>query len=301
MTTIQLDNALNSSNSKNSRRRLRLVIIFALLVILSLPFITPLFWLLSTALKSPEDVYAFPPVWIPQPLQFENFSTAWTAAPFSRYLVNTLITTLIPMIGEVFVSAMVAYSFSRVRWPGRDAVFSVCLATMLLPGIATMIPLFLLFRELNWINTFKPLIVPAFFGQAFYIFILRQFMMNLPPNLEEAARVDGANTFQILFRIILPLTKPALATVAIFSFIAHWNDFLTPMIYLQSPDLKTLSLGLATFESMFTGTGGSYALVSSRLHLLMAAAFLMNLPVIVLFILFQRYFVRDVITSGMKY
>ncbi len=275
-------------------------LIFMALALLALPFVTPLLWLISTALKSPEQVYAYPPVWIPQPFQFDNFVVGWTSAPFTRYLGNTLITTLLPMIGDVFVSAMVAFAFSRVRWPGRDKVFALCLATMLLPGIATLIPVFLEFRALGWINTFAPLVVPAYFGSAFYIFILRQFMLNLPPDLEEAAKVDGANMLQIFFRIILPLTRPALATIAIFSFLARWNEFLGPMIYLQSPELKTLALGLSTFESQFTGTGGSYSLVSPRLHLLMAVTLLINLPCIVVFFGFQRYFVRDVISSGLK-
>ncbi len=279
---------------------LKYTLIFLALTLLSLPFIFPLIWMISTALKTPEQVYAFPPVWIPQPAVFENFIKGWTAAPFTRFLGNTLITTVIPMLGDVFVSAMVAFSFSRVRWPGRDKVFGLCLATMLLPGIATLIPVFLEFRALGWVNTFLPLIMPSMFGNAFYVFILRQFMLNLPPDLEEAAKVDGASILQIFFRVILPLTGPALATVAIFSFLAHWNDFLGPVIYLHSPELKTLSVGLATFESELTGTGGAYSLVSSRLHLLMAVAFLINLPCIVLFVMFQKYFVRDVITSGLK-
>jgi ABC-type glycerol-3-phosphate transport system permease component len=286
-----------------SQRRthlLKYTLIFLALTLLALPFIFPLIWMISTALKTPEQVYAFPPVWIPQPAVFENFIKGWTAAPFTRFLGNSLITTVIPMIGDVFVSAMVAFSFSRVRWPGRDKIFALCLATMLLPGIATLIPVFLEFRALGWINTFLPLVVPSMFGNAFYVFILRQFMLNLPPDLEEAAKVDGASILQIFFRIILPLTGPALATVAIFSFLAHWNDFLGPVIYLHSPELKTLSVGLATFESQMTGTGGNYSLVSSRLHLLMAVAFLINLPCIVLFVMFQKYFVRDVITSGLK-
>jgi ABC-type glycerol-3-phosphate transport system permease component len=276
------------------------LLIFLLLFLLAMPFVFPLLWMLSTALKTPEQVYAYPPVWIPDPIVFDNFVRGWTAAPFTRFLLNTLITTVLPMIGEVFVSAMVAYSFARVRWPGRDKVFALCLATMLLPGIATFIPVFIMFSKLSWVNTFLPLIVPAYFGSAFYIFLLRQFMLTLPPGLEEAARIDGASTFQIFARVILPLLGPALATVAIFSFLAHWNDFLTPMIYLHKQHLKTLTLGLATFESMLTGTGGAYGLVSSRLHLLMAVAFLINLPCIILFLLFQKYFVRDVVMSGFK-
>jgi ABC-type glycerol-3-phosphate transport system permease component len=273
---------------------------FVLLLIFCVPFLAPLVWLVSTALKTPQQVYAYPPIWIPNPVRLQNFVDAWTAAPFTRFFLNTLITTLIPMIGEVFVSAMVAYSFARVRWPGRDMVFALCLGTMLLPSVATFIPVFLEFKTLGWVNTFWPFIVPAFFGVPFYIFMFRQFMITLPHELDEAARIDGANTFQIFARIILPLLGPALATVAIFSFMAHWNDFMGPVIYLQKIELKTLTQGLSSFESMMTGTGGSYGMLSSRLHLLMAVSLLIDLPCIIIFLLFQRYFVRDVVMSGLK-
>ena len=275
-------------------------IAYVWLALFGIPFIVPLVWVLSTALKTPSQVYVSPPVWIPNPMQFQNFVEAWQVAPFGRFLVNSLITTFIPMVGDVFVSAVVAYSFSRVRWPGRDKVFSICLATMILPGIITFIPRFILFSKLGWINTYLPFIVPAFFGNAFYIFMLRQFMLNLPEGLEEAARIDGANTAQILTRIILPLLGPAMATVAIFSFMARWNDFFGPMIYLHKAELKTLMLGLAFFESMATGTGGSYGFLSTRLHLLMAITLLIALPCIILFITFQKHFVRDILTTGFK-
>jgi multiple sugar transport system permease protein len=275
-------------------------VVLVLLVLFSGPFIGPLFWLITTALKAPPQVYVFPPQWIPNPVRLQNFVDGWTTAPFTRFLLNTLITTLVPLVGDVFVSAMVAYSFARVRWPGRDKVFSLCLATMILPWVATFIPIFIEFKTLGWLDTFLPLVVPAFFGTPFYIFMLRQFMLTLPGELEEAARVDGATTFQTFLWIILPLVRPALATVAIFSFMGHWNDFLAPMIYLHKPELKTLTLGLANFESMMSGTGGSYSLLSSHLNLLMAVSFLIDLPCIVLFLFFQKYFVRDVITSGLK-
>lgn len=288
------------AQSLRVREVLSKVLILVLLVLFCLPFIFPLVWLVSTALKTPEQVYAFPPVWVPQPMRWANFVEGWTAAPFTRFLGNTLITTFVPMVGDVLVSAMVAYSFARVRWPGRDKVFALCLATMIVPWVATFIPVFVEFKMLGWVDTFLPLIAPAFFGSSFYIFMLRQFMLTLPYGLEEAARIDGANTFQIFGRIILPLLRPALATVAIFSFMARWNDFMGPMIYLHKPELKTLTLGLANFESMMTGTGGTYSLVSARLHLLMAVALLINLPCIALFLIFQRNFIRDVVLTGFK-
>ena len=274
-----------------------------LLAIFAIPFIFPLIWLVSTAFKSASQIYVSPPIWLPLPLQWINFVDAWNVAPFATFLVNSMITTFIPMMGEIFVSAMVAYSFSRVRWPGRDKIFSLCLATMILPGIITFIPTFVMFAKVGWINTFLPLVVPSLFGSAFYIFLLRQFMLTLPEGLEEAARMDGASTFQIFTRIILPLLLPALATVAIFSFMAHWTDFFGPMIYLQKANLKTLMLGLASFESMMSGAGGSHiggSFVTSKLHLLMAMTLLMDLPCILLFVLFQRYFIRDMVMSGFK-
>jgi multiple sugar transport system permease protein len=271
------------------------------LFILSIPFIVPLLWLVSTALKTQAQVYTSPPVWIPNPVRFQNFADALAVAPFGRFLVNSMITTFIPMAGEVFVSAMVGFAFARVRWPGRDAIFGICIAVMLLPGIVTFIPTFIIFSKLSWVNTFWPFIVPAYFGVPLYIFMFRQFMLTLPKELDDAARIDGASTFQIFTLVILPLLGPILATVAILSFMGHWNDFFGPMIYLQKPDLKTLMLGLAFFESAVTGTGGTYSLLtSSRIHLIMAITLLINIPSIILFVVFQKYFVRDVVFSGIK-
>jgi len=271
------------------------------LFILSIPFIVPLLWLVTTALKTQAQVYASPPVWIPNPVRFQNFADALAVAPFGRFLINSMITTFIPMAGEVFVSAMVGFAFARVRWPGRDAIFGICIAVMLLPGIVTFIPTFIIFSKLSWVNTFWPFIVPAYFGVPLYIFMFRQFMLTLPKELDDAARIDGASTFQIFTMVILPLLGPILATVAILSFMGHWNDFFGPMIYLQRPELKTLMLGLAFFESAATGTGGTYSLLtSSRIHLIMAITLLINIPSVLLFIFFQKYFVRDVVFSGIK-
>jgi multiple sugar transport system permease protein len=287
--------------SRSVRDGVRKAIGYLLLCVFSVPFVVPLFWVLSTALKTPEQVYVSPPQWIPDPVRWQNFVEAWNVAPFGRFLVNTLITTIVPMGGEVFVSAMVAYSFARVRWPGRDQVFALCVAVMLLPGIITFIPTYILYSKLKWINTFLPFIVPAYFGSAFYIFMFRQFMLTLPQGLEDAARIDGAGTFQTFVQIILPLLRPALATVAIFAFLSHWNDFFGPMIYLQRPHLKTLMLGLAYFESMMTGTGGGYSVVrSTRFHLLMAITLIIDVPCILVFLLLQKYFVRDIVFSGLK-
>ncbi len=286
--------------SKKNQDRIGTTTKVILLIIFSVTFILPLFWLVSTALKTPEQVYAYPLIWIPHPVRLLNFPEAWSVAPFGHFLVNSLITTLIPMAGEVFISSLVAYSFARLRWPGRDKVFALCLATMMMPWVVTFIPVFIEFSQLGWVNTFLPLIVPALFGNAFYIFLIRQFMLTLPKEMEEAARMDGANTLQIFTQVVLPLITPALTTVAIFSFMSHWNDYLGPMIYLHAPELKTLILGLATFESMMMGTGGSYGFLSSRLHLLMAMTLLIDIPCILIFLIFQKYFVEGAILSGLK-
>ena len=293
----------NLGKSNTFRDRVSQIVLLVVVGIFAIPFIFPLLWLISTAFKSSTQIYISPPVWIPNPIRWQNFPEAWNVAPFGQFLVNTMITTFVPMFGEVFVSAMVAFSFARVRWPGRDKIFALCLATMILPGIITFIPTYVMFSKVGWINTFLPLVVPSLFGSAFYIFLLRQFLMTLPEGLEEAAKIDGANTFQTFIHIILPLLKPALATVAIFSFLSHWTDFFGPMIYLQKASLKTLMLGLASFESMMSGAGGSRiggGFVTSKLHLLMAMTLLIDLPCVILFILFQRFFIRDVVMSGFK-
>jgi multiple sugar transport system permease protein len=287
--------------SRQKQEKISNTLAYVALLTLSIPFIVPLLWMVSTALKTQAQVYQSPPVWIPNPVRFENFSDALSVAPFGRFLINTMITTFLPMAGEVFISAMIGYAFARVRWPGRDVIFGICLAVMLLPGIVTFIPTFILFAKLGWVNTFLPFIVPAYFGVPLYIFMFRQFMLTLPKELDDAARIDGASTFQIFLKIILPLLGPIMATVAILSFMAHWNDFFGPMIFLQRPELKTLILGLAFFESAMMGTGGGYSLITtSRIHLIMAITLLINIPSVLLFIFFQKYFVRDVVFSGLK-
>jgi multiple sugar transport system permease protein len=287
--------------SRQKQEKMSRIIAYVALFTLSIPFIVPLLWMVSTALKTQAQVYQSPPVWIPNPIRFQNFSDALAVAPFGRFLINTMITTFIPMAGEVFISAMIGFAFARVRWPGRDFIFSICLAVMLLPGIVTFIPTFILFAKLGWVNTFFPFIVPAYFGVPLYIFMFRQFMLTLPKELDDAARIDGASTFKVFTHIILPLLGPIMATVAILSFMGHWNDFFGPMIFLQRPELKTLILGLAFFESAMMGTGGGYSLITtSRIHLIMAITLLINIPSVLLFIFFQKYFVRDVVFSGLK-
>jgi ABC-type glycerol-3-phosphate transport system permease component len=253
-------------------------------------FFVPFLWMISSSLKPNYQIFEVPPRWIPNPPRLENYVEALTMLPFDRYVVNTAIISVLTIIGHLLSCTIIAYAFARLRAPGKDILFVIVLATMMLPYPVTMVPLYVLFNQLDWINTFLPLTVPAFLGSAFYIFLLRQFFLTIPPDFEDAATIDGANTLQILWRVILPLSMPALATVAIFTFQATWNDFLAPLIYLQRPELYTVTLGLQFFRSTFT-TNWAY---------LMAASLATSLPVIVIFFGAQRYFIEGITLSGIK-
>jgi multiple sugar transport system permease protein len=223
--------------------------------------------------------------------QWRNYPEAWTAKPFTRYTLNTLIITAAAIAGQVLSASLVAFGFARLRFPGRGFLFLVCLSAMMLPSQVTMLPQFLIYRSLGWIDTFLPLIVPSYLGGgAFFIFLFRQFFMTLPRELDESARLDGASSFRVYWNILLPLCRPILATVAVFSFIAHWNEFMAPLIYLNSPEKMTLALGLRVFQGAYT----------SYLHLLMAAATLALIPILVVFFLAQKHLVKSIVLSGIK-
>lgn len=269
-----------------------------LLAGIAILFLIPLAWMISTALKEPSDLIGHR--WIPRRFAWENFSFALSYGMWYRWTVNTVIITLISMVGVVLSSAMVAYSFARLRWPGRDFLFGLVLATMMLPGVVIMIPQFIIFAQLpafgfmgskTWINTFLPLTVPAFTGSAFYIFLLRQFMRSIPMELSESAKIDGASELRIFWSIVMPLSKPALAVIAIFSFQGSWQDFMGPLLYLQSERLYTLQLGLRQFEF---AAGGAPAW-----NWLMAVSLLVMLPVLVVYLLFQQYFIEGISITGM--
>ncbi|MEZ4726406.1 MAG: carbohydrate ABC transporter permease [Caldilineaceae bacterium] len=248
---------------------------FLLATVGALAFLTPFVWAVSTSLKPSSQIFAFPPIWLPSPILWSNYVTALTELPFGRYFANTATITFSAMVGDVLVSTTVAYGFARMRFPGRDLLFLVLLGTMMLPTQVTMIPIFMIFRALGWVDTFLPLIVPAYFGSAFYIFLLRQFFLTIPGDLEDAALIDGASNLQTLWRIFVPLSLPAMATVAIFSFMYHWQDFFMPLIYLNSKELKTVALGLQMFRAEF-GTDW---------NLMMAAAVTTAVPCLLLFFL----------------
>lgn len=266
------------------------VAIYGLLVALGALFALPFVWLVSTSLKIDSQLFVMPPIWIPNPIKWSNYRKALGYIPFWLYFKNTLTIAVPSTIGMLVSSSLVAYGFARIQWPGRDVVFILVLATMMLPYQVTMIPLFIVFRNLGWIGTFKPLILPSFFGGPFYIFLLRQFYLTLPMELSDAAKIDGCSELGIYRRIILPLSKPALSTVALFSIMAYWNDFLAPLIYLEDDSKYTLALGLQQFQRQF---GMEWAM-------LMATSVVITLPIIVLFFLTQKTFVQGIALTGMK-
>jgi len=274
------------------------ILAWLLLAAMSLLFIVPFLWMLSTSLKDVTDLAN--PSWIPTRIAWENYSEAFSRYPWLRWMANTVLITALSVIGSVFSTAVVAYAFARLHWPGRDQMFSLVLATMMLPGIVLMIPRYIVFSELpafgimgspSWINPYLPLIVPAFAGNAFYIFLTRQFMRGIPNELSEAAKIDGASELRILWSIIMPLTRPALAAVAIFSFQGTWEDFLGPLLYLKSEALYTLQIGLRVFEA---AAGGA-----PHWPWMMAASLVVMMPVIAVFLVFQRYFIEGVTLTGM--
>ncbi|NLF03223.1 MAG: carbohydrate ABC transporter permease [Anaerolineales bacterium] len=268
------------------------ILLHLLTIALSLLYVMPLLWALSTSLKPTAQVYLIPPEWIPRPFVWENYPNALTYVPFGRYIINTLKVALPSMIGIVISSSLVAYGFSRWRWPYRDVFFFICLATMMIPYQVTMVPLFIMYTNWGWVNSYLPLIVPHCFGNAYYIFLLRQFFRTIPEELSDAARVDGCSELGIFFRIVLPLSVPALATVCIFHFMWSWNDYLGPLIYLKDETLYTVSIGLTRYQA------GGYT--QPRWPLLMAASMTTLIPILILFFLAQRTFIEGISLTGIK-
>jgi multiple sugar transport system permease protein len=265
------------------------------LVVLGAFYFLPLYWMVVNALKSTTELGVYPPTTYPHHLEWSNFSRAVDVFPFWTFLRNTSIITALTVVGVALTTPMVAYGFSRIQWPGRDKLFYVVLATVFIPFPALIVALFDIFARLHWINTFKPLIVPFFFcflPAPFWIFLLRQFFMQVPQELSDAARLDGANELRILFQVIMPQSWPALVAVSLFGALYAWNDFLGPLLYLQDPSKYTLSVGLTFFSSQ--------ASHDIQFNLLMAASTLVILPVVLLFLSFQRTFVEGVTVGAFK-
>ncbi|MDE0529408.1 MAG: carbohydrate ABC transporter permease [Truepera sp.] len=279
------------SLGRTTRTRIGKGVFYILLLSGSVAMLIPLVWLIRSSFMGLSQIFIFPPEWLPDPWRWDNYPKALTTIPFVRYFFNTLYILIPTVIGTVITAALAAYGFSRLRWPGRDLVFGILLTTLMLPYAVTLIPTFLLWANLGLVNTYWPLILPDWFGGSiFYIFLLRQFFLTLPRELDEAAIIDGANPLQVLRFVIVPLSRPALITVAIFSTLFEWNDFLGPLIYLNDSRQFTLALGLAEFTGLYT----------SQWHLLMAAATVVIVPVLVLFFFAQRYFIEGIALTGTK-
>lgn len=279
------------------RRAVSQAMTYAVLITLGALFLAPFVWALSASFKSNAAIYEFPPSLIPKPFVGNNYRLAVTVLPFGQFMVNSAVVTIACVIGQLLSGSLVAYSFARLRWPGREFWFVVLLGTMMLPPQVTMISTFVGWTQLrtltgvDWVDTYKPLIIPSYLGgSGVMIFLMRQFFKTLPNELEDAARIDGCSTWITFTRVILPLSRPVLATVGVLSFIAHWHDFLGPLIYLNSVDKYTLQMGLRMFQDIN----------GSRMNLLMAASMLVLLPVLILFFAAQRHLVRGIVLSGIK-
>jgi multiple sugar transport system permease protein len=261
-----------------------------ILVLMCLVYFAPFYWMLATSLKDNAQLGAFPPVFWPHPFVWKNYADAVNYIPFLRFFINSLILTGGATIGAILSNSLIAYGFSRIEWKGREVLFYVAIATVFIPFPVTLVALFDIFAKIHWINTFRPLIVPTFFGQAFYMFLIRQFLMGIPKELSDASRIDGANEPTIFRLIILPIMKPAIAVVAIFAAVNAWNDFLTPLIYLSDETRYPLAIGLQFYKAEHT----------VAFSLLMAASTLVVLPVVVLFLFFQRFFIEGVTVGAIK-
>jgi len=285
----QIDTGARSKRRKRNSELLQRIFIYGLLLAGSITFILPFLWMLSTSLKPSQEVFTYPPNLIPSRIVWQNYIDGWTILPFNTFLKNSLIVTIANVVGNLLSCSVVAFGFARLRARGREFLFVLVLATLMIPREVTIVPTFLLFSKTGLVNTLWPLILPAWFGYPFFIFLLRQFFMSIPRDLDEAARMDGASIWQIFTRIILPLSRPALATVAIFAFIGNWNNLLDPLIYIRSQELYTLALGLNLFR------GQNFTAYNQ----LMAVSILTIMPVLVVFFVAQKLFVQGVALPGM--
>jgi multiple sugar transport system permease protein len=284
----------SSKGSRTRHNRLGRIMVYVFLILGTIIMLAPLAFLISSSLKTETQVFQFPIKWIPNPVMWSNYVQALTDKPFLLYFKNTMIIVIFNQIAVLGTASLCGYGFARIKFPGRDFWFGVALATLMLPYYVVMVPQFILFTRFGWQNTFLPLIVPYFFGGgAFNVFLFRQFFRTIPEDFSDAARMDGCSEFGIYWRIFVPLSTPVFITVAIFTFMASWNDFIGPLLYINSPDKFTIALGLAQYRSML-GVG------RTRWDLLMAASMSMTIPIIVLFFVLQRYFIKGVVMSGIK-
>ncbi|MFC1563855.1 carbohydrate ABC transporter permease [candidate division KSB1 bacterium] len=275
--------------SKNIAGIVSKVLIFILLAILAISMLIPFLWMVSTSFMSELEVYSFPPKLLPDKFLWSNYREALTLLPFNRYFLNSIIVTLFSVTGQIFTCSMAAYAFSRLKWKGRDRVFAVYLSTMMIPAIVTLIPSFLIINTFGWMNTYYALVSPTL-TSVWGIFLLRQFFQSIPRDYEDAARIDGASEFKIYWKIIMPLSKPALATLSIFAFMATWKDFLWPLIVTNNNNMRTVEIGIAQFHSVH----------STQWPFQMAAAVVVMIPIVVIFFFAQKYFIKGITLSGIK-
>jgi len=269
-------------------------VLYVVVIGLSLMFMFPYMWTIGSSLKSPIELMKWPPTILPSEINWANYPQVFEQGPFEYFIMNSVIVAALATFGQVMSSLVVAYGFARLRFPYSGFLFGLCLSTMILPPQVTIIPLFIMFRKIHWIDTLYPLIVPSYFGSAFAIFLLRQFIMTIPYELDEAAIIDGANRVNILWHIIIPNCGPAISTVTIFAFMGNWNDFLGPYIFLNTPKKFTLAVGLRFLTTTSTGAG------LPKDNMMMAASVMMTMPIIILFFSAQEYFVQGIVTSGIK-
>ena len=291
-TQVRSSRAQRWWRTRTFQRKAKSAIVYTFLITLGAIFVFPFLWMLSSALKPEYQIYVWPPKWVPHPIMWGNFAEALgnPLLPFPLFFRNTMIIEIAVVTGRLLSCTLVAYGFARLEAPGKDLLFAILLATLMLPAPVTMIPKFILFNKLGWVNTLLPLTVPAWFGEAYAIFLMRQFFMSIPRELEEAARMDGASTIQTIRHIIIPLSMPVLIVIGILSFKDNWNDFMNPLIYLNNSKLYTLSLGLAFFNGQY----------NVQMNLLMAASVALMLPILILFFFAQKAFVQGITLTGLK-
>ena len=292
--TLRTQSTIHTSRQQQVIGR---TLLYVIAIAASILFMLPFAWTVFSSLKTPSELYMFPPKWLPATPRFENYAEVFAVAPFGRWLWNSVLVAVLATFGSVLSAAVTGYSFARFRYPGRDLIFLLTLSTLMLPAEVTLIPLYLLFNKLKWLDTYLPLIVPAYFGGgAFLIFMMRQFFMTIPMDLDEAARIDGAGYLRIFLQILLPLSGPVLATAAVITFIGDWNAFLFPYIILNDKLKFTIGIGIKYFQTIASNIDS----MEPRENLLMAASLMMTAPIIVLFFVAQRYFVRGIVMSGIK-
>lgn len=272
------------------KKKISNMLLYLILIGLSIMFLFPFFWAFVTALKSPAEIFAYPPSFFPKEACWGNFTEAWQAQPFTRYLANSLIVTFFSVIGTTFSSAVAAYGFARFEFKGKNVLFIILLSTMMIPWEVLVIPLYMEYNFFGWLDTLKPLIIPAFFGGPFYIFLMKQFLRSIPKDFEESAIIDGANYWQIFTRIFLPLLKPQLVLSGIMYMIIVWNDYLGPLVYISNSEKFTLPIGLSLYKGAYT----------TNFSAIMAITVIMTIPVIIAFFLGQKHILGNNISSGIK-